>query len=129
VVIVAAIGVLAFEIARTAPVRGAVQCYSSLLVAANRQDLAAARELCSNRYLQSHGLRPAAEGGLVGLPRNINKNFQAWKHGSEVWLCPTNRVGPVYQFVNEGGAWRFDGPIGVLTSGGTVERLMELEGE
>jgi hypothetical protein len=109
----------------TAPTRGAVAAYTALIAAANRQDLSTARSLCTPRYLNAHELRAAPDGGLVGLPRNIHKNFQAWRNGPNVWLCPTNRVGPVYQFVFDSGAWRFDGPIGVLAPGGRVERLDE----
>ena len=65
----------------------------------------------------------APDGGLVGLPRNIHKNFQVWRHGENVWLCPTNRIGPIYQFTFENKAWRFDGPVGVLMPGNRVERL------
>ena len=75
---------------------------------------------------QAHAPEPAREGGIVGLPRNIHKNFQAWRHGPHVWICPTNRVGPVYQFVREAGAWRFDGPVGILRGRGEVI-LMEPE--
>ena len=63
---------------------------------------------------------PAREGGVIGLPRNIHKNFRAWRHGSAVWICPMNRVGPLYQFVLEAGSWRFDGPIGILRGRGEV---------
>jgi hypothetical protein len=99
---------------RTAPVRQAVAKYTELLGAVNRQDVDAVRRLCSSRYLSSHPIVAAEEGGIVGMPRNIHKNFQAWRQGAHVWLCPTNRVGPVYQFVHERGAWRFDGPVGLL---------------
>ena len=47
----------------TAPVRESVRAYTELLGAANRQDVAAARRLCSTRYLRTHPLRPAADGG------------------------------------------------------------------
>jgi hypothetical protein len=107
----------------TASTRASVGVYTALLSAANQQDVEAATALCSSRYRASHTLRPAPDGGLIGLPRNIHKNFQVWRHSSNVWLCPTNRVGPVYQFVYERDAWRFDGPIGVLMPGNRVERL------
>jgi hypothetical protein len=109
----------------TRPVRDSVRAYTELLTAANRQDVEAAERLCSARYRASHAIEPAPEGGLVGLPRNIHKNFQAWSEGPNVWLCPTNRVGPVYQFVYESGGWRFDGPVGVLGPGGRVARLRD----
>ncbi|MBX6312475.1 MAG: hypothetical protein IRY99_06080 [Isosphaeraceae bacterium] len=118
------VALVTFEVIRTAPVRGAVRCYHELLAAANRPggpDLDAARRLCSRRYLATHPLAPAAAGGLVGVPRNLHKNFQAWRQGPHVWLCPTNRVGPVYQFLYEEGRWRFDGPVGLLRPGGRVE--------
>ena len=40
------------------------------------------------RYLRIHPLRPADEGGIVGLPRNIHKNFQAWRQGREHLALP-----------------------------------------
>jgi hypothetical protein len=121
--VAAAIGLIAAEVVWTAPVRGGVRCFTALIAAANTQDLATARRLCTQRYLQSHALRPSVEGGLMGLPRNISKNFQAWRHEREVWICPTNRVGPVYRLVRERSDWRFDGPIGLLLPGGQVEPL------
>jgi hypothetical protein len=108
----------------TRPIRRSVSVYSELISIANRPDLAPAERLrqasrlCSKDYLRTHPLSLAAEGGIVGLPRSIHKNFQAWRQGSNVWLCPTNRVGPVYQFVPEGNDWRFDGPVGVLQARG-----------
>lgn len=114
--VAALIGVVTY----TLPVRRSVSAYTELLGAANRRDLtneqrlALARRLCSARYLRTHALKVAPEGGLVGIPRNIHKNFQAWRQGPNVWICPTNRIGPVYQFVPEGKGWRFDGPVGVL---------------
>jgi hypothetical protein len=113
-VVAALVAAVVVAEAWTRPVRRAVASYTALLGAANRQDIDAARRLCSARYLKAHALEPASEGGIVGLPRNIHKNFQAWRQGPNVWLCPTNRVGPVYQFVLEAGAWRFDGPVGLL---------------
>lgn len=118
-------GVLGVEIALTRPVRDAVRTYTELIAAANRRDLAAARALCTERYLASHRLRLAEEGGLVGLPRNIHKNFQAWREGAEVRLCPSNRVGPVYRFVEERGRRKFDGVIGQLLPGGQVEPMAD----
>lgn len=118
--VVSALAALAFW---TAPTRASVYTYTAILGAANRQDVAAAQALCTDRYRRTHSLRAAPDGGLVGLPRNIHKNFQVWREGSNVWLCPTNRVGPVYQFVHESNSWRFDGPIGILQPGGRVERL------
>jgi hypothetical protein len=108
---------LAFEALATAPTRGAVRAYTQLIAAANRGDLAGVRRLCSRRFAASHAFRLADEGGVVGFPRGIHKNFRAWTRGRDVWLCPTNRVGPVYRFVEEAGAWRFDGPVGYLRPG------------
>ena len=109
----------------TAPVRGAVSTYHSLLGAANRQDVPAAVRLCSARYLVRHTLVASDEGGIIGLPRNIHKNFQAWREGADVWLCPSNRVGPVYRLVLEEDGWKFDGPVGLLGSGGEVTPMSE----
>lgn len=130
-IVAAVVGVVAVALTvtavRTAPVRGSVRAYTELLGAANRQDVEAARRACTSRYARTHPLRPAPDGGIVGLPRNIHKNFQAWREGPHVWLCPTNRVGPVYQFVHESGAWRFDGPVGLLVPGGRVARFVDAE--
>ncbi|MEA2630674.1 MAG: hypothetical protein QOE66_893 [Chloroflexota bacterium] len=117
---------LTAEVITTRPVRRAVTAYTALLDAANRQDLDAVRRLCTARYLAAHEPEPAREGGVVGLPRNIHKNFRAWRHGPNVWLCPTNRVGPLYQFVFEAGSWRFDGPVGILRGRGEVVPYADL---
>lgn len=118
--VVSLIAALAAEINATRPVREALTAYTALLDAANRQDLDAVGRLCTRRYLEGHPPSPAREGGVVGLPRNIHKNFRAWRHGPHVWVCPTNRVGPLYQFAFEAGAWRFDGPVGILRPRGEV---------
>jgi hypothetical protein len=126
------LGGLAFEIIATQPVRGALRTCTELFTIANRPGLGeaerldAARALCSRRYLQTHELKVADEGGLVGIPRNINKNFQAWREGPNVWICPTNRIGPVYQFISEDGGWRFDGPVGILRPRGEMVPASEL---
>ena len=125
-------GGLAIEVITTRPVRGSIRTLSELFTIANRPDLtadqrlAAARSLCTARYRKAHPLALAAEGGIVGIPRNINKNFQAWREGPNVRVCPTNRIGPVYQFVYEKGAWRFDGPVGILGPRGEFVRTSEL---
>ncbi len=105
---------------RTRPVRESVIAFTELLAAANLQDLPRARGLCSSRYHGAHPLQLAEEGGIVGLPRNMHPNFQAWRDGPHVWICPTNRVGPIYQFVHEAGAWKFDGPVGLLRGRGQI---------
>jgi hypothetical protein len=127
------LGGLAYEIIATAPVRGAVRTCSELFTIANRpgmrseERIDAARALCTRRYLATHTLDVADDGqGLVGVPRNLNKNFRAWREGPHVWVCPTNRVGPVYQFVREDGAWRFDGPIGILRPWGQIIPLADV---
>jgi hypothetical protein len=123
---------LAFEVITTQPVRGAMRTCSELFTIANRPDfnssqrLDAARALCSHRYLKAHPLAVSAEGGIVGVPRNINMHFKAWRDGPNVWVCPRDRVGPVYQFVYEAGRWRFDGPIALIQSSGVMIRTSEL---
>jgi hypothetical protein len=137
VVVLTLIAGIAYEIARTRPARGALRTCSELFTAANRPDLrpeqriATARALCTRRYLSTHELDVAQDGqGLVGIPRNLNKNFKVWKEGADVWICPTNRVGPVYRFVLEDGAWRFDGLVGILGPMGQVVPMEDLpEGE
>jgi hypothetical protein len=126
------IGGVVFEVVTTQPVRGAMRALSELFTLANRPDLTAderlnaARSLCTARYLEAHPLAVAAEGGLIGFPRNINKNFKAWREGPNVWICPTNRIGPVYQFVFENNGWRFDGPVAILRPWGEIMRTSEL---
>jgi hypothetical protein len=126
------IGGLAFEIVATQPVRGAVRTCAELFTIANRPDLEeakrlqTARSLCSTRYLRTHTLALAAEGGIVGIPRNLNKNFKAWREGPNVRICTSNRIGPVYQFVFEDGGWRFDGPVGILRAWGELIPMAEL---
>ncbi len=123
---------LAYELVSTRPVREAVRTYSELVSAGNRADLSeeqrlsAARRLCSARYLSTGSLSLGPEGGIGGLPRTINKNFQAWREGPNVWICPTNRIGPVYQFVAENGHWRFDGLIAILRARGEIIRTTEM---
>ena len=100
--------------------RSALRTCSELFTIANRTDLpeserlTAARLLCSSQYLAKHPLAFAAEGGIVGVPRNLSKNFQAWREGPNIWICTSNRVGPVYQFVFQDGVWRFDGLVAIL---------------
>ena len=125
--LVLAVIMVSTEIAWTAPVREAVRCYTDLISAANRRDLEAARALCTENYLKTHDLKLAQEGGMVGLPRNIHKNFRAWREGKDVWLCPTNRVGPVFRFVKHPNGWKFDGVVGQLMPGGRVEPMEETE--
>jgi hypothetical protein len=126
------IGGVAFEVVTTQPVRGAMRTLSELFTIANRPDLSdterltRASSLCTTRFLQAHPLAVAAEGGIIGVPRNINKNFKAWRERANVWICPTNRIGPVYQFVFENGTWRFDGPVGILRSWGEFVPTSEL---
>jgi hypothetical protein len=126
------IGGLVFEVVTTQPVRGAMRALSELFTLANRPDLTeadrlnAARSLCSARYLAAHPLAVTVEGGFIGFPRNINKNFKAWREGPNVWICPTNRIGPVYQFVFENNGWRFDGPVAILRPWGEIVPTSEL---
>ena len=126
------VGVIAFEIVATEPVRGALRTCAKLFTLANRPGLdeasrlEAARSLCSNRYLRTHKIVLAPEGGIVGIPRNLSKNFKAWREGPNVWICTSNRIGPVYQFVLEDGLWRFDGPIGILRAWGEMIPMSDL---
>ena len=116
---VAVLAIVAAEIVSTGPTRGAMRTYAALLAAANRPepDLSTIRSLCTERYVAAHPITATGEGGVVGLPRNFHKNFQIWRAGGEVLLCPTNREGPVYRFLRERGDWRFDGLVGQLQGG------------
>jgi len=132
--VLAAVGGVAIEVIVTRPIRDSLNVYMSLITVANRPDttdqerVAAARELCSAGYLKGHDLRVAPQGGLVGIPRNISKNFKAWREGPNVWICPTNRIGPIYQFVPENGRWKFDGPVGLLRAWGEIVPMKDLPG-
>ena len=112
-----AIAAVAWGYAQTAPVRGAVRTFYLVTQAANQGDIEGATHLCSSQFLARYPLEIADEGGLKFLPRNIHKNFAAWRQGPNVWLCPTNRVGPVFQLVPQGSDWLFDGPVGELLPG------------
>ena len=126
------VGGLAFEVVASRPVRRAVRAYSELIAAANRPGLTdearveAVRPYFSSRYRASRPIRAAAEGGLVGLPRYIHKNFQAWREGEQVWICPTNRGGFVYRMVEEDGRWQFDGLVGLLRGRNEIVPASEL---
>ena len=112
-----------------ATTRGAVATYSRLIVSANAGDLDTVGSLCTERYRAAHPLSLARGGGIVGFPRQIHPNFQAWVHGTDVWLCPSNRVGTVYRFVRGQDRWRYDGPVGLLRSDGLVTLLPAQQGQ
>lgn len=116
------------EARRTRPIRKSMRTFTGLISAANRGDLAAARWHCSDRLLQEEPLERAPEGGIVGVPSGIHPNFRAWRYADSVLVCPANRVGPVYSFREEGGRWRFDGLIGLLTAAGEIERSSTASG-
>ena len=109
--------------------REAMRTFTALVSFGNAQDLQGVRSLCTKRYLDAHPIIPATEGGVVGLPRNIHKNFQVWNESGQVWLCPTDRVGPVYRLYveTEGGGYKFDGPVGLLRPGGRTEPLGDID--
>ena len=125
---VALLAALAIEFVRTAPTRGAVGAFATLIAAANAGDVALASRTCSRDYLATHRLVPAREGGIVGLPRGIHKNFRTWERRDVVWICPTNRVGPIYRLVFEDERWKFSGLVGQLRSGNVVELVPVEEG-
>ncbi len=105
----------------------AIAVYSELLGAANAQNVAGVGQLCTRTYLNAHPVRVAKEGGVIGLPRTIHPNFQAWRDRDDILLCPANRIGPVYRIKKENGSWKFDGPIGILRPGGAIVRSDEGE--
>ena len=76
--------VLVYFALSTRESRMAVRTYAQLTAAVNVQDLDAVRAMCTARYLSVHPLRVAEEGGVVGFPRSIHKNFQAWREGDAV---------------------------------------------
>ncbi len=136
VVVLLLIGGIAYEIVRTQPVRGALRTCSELFTAANRPDLRPEERIETARACARGDISDAQAGRRAGRPgtrrhpRNLNKNFKAWREGANVWICPTNRFGPVYQFIFEDGTWRFDGLVGMLEPRGRVvpkEDLPEAE--
>ena len=106
----------------TAPARQSMRAFTLLLNAANREAVEEVQELCSERWLATHPLEVAPEGGLKNFPRNIHKNFQVWSEGSAVLIRPTNRgrLEPVYRFIHERGDWKFDGLAGLMTADGQL---------
>ncbi len=110
--------------------RRAVATFVAILAAAEARDLDAVRPLCTARYLRESPPRLATGGGLIGLPRRLHKNFRVWSRGDEVWLCPTDRSSrvPVYRLAVEGGVCRFDGLVGLIRPGGTIEPAGESGG-
>ncbi len=132
---------LAFEVVATRPVRGAVRTCAELFTIANQLELAdptrpeqarsllaKANALCSARYRRLHPRWswPSRRGESSAFPRNISKNFKAWREGPNVWICTRDRFGPVYQFVLEDGRWRFDGLAAELGPRGEIVRMQEL---
>lgn len=124
--VLALAGGLTYETVATRPVRNAVRAYSDLIVVANRPGLTdaerveAARPYFSSRRLAAGPIRLAAEGGVEGLPRSVGHNFQAWREGDDVWLCPTGRTGAVHRLVEEEGRWRLDGLVGYMRGRGEL---------
>lgn len=122
-VCVLGVGLVVFiwlEAVNTAPVRDAVRVYSQVVGAANRGDLPAVERLCTPRLLSDQAPRLAEEGGIVGLPRAIHKNFRAWRQGSDVWITPNDArsvIRPVYRIERLGDTWKYDGLIGHLRRG------------
>ncbi len=111
---------VSYDAVATAPVRGAVRAYTQLITAANRGDLNQARQLCTPQFLEASPLKLAEEGGIIGLPRAIHKNFHAWRHGPDVWICPSNRSGPVFQLRRDGNRWLFDGLVAERRAGNVL---------
>ncbi len=120
---IAAVGVLLglfAEFRATAASREALETFHKLVEAGNAGDVEFAKTLCSKRRLETSPPNPAREGGLIGVPRMIHPNFSVWKEGENLRICSGNREGAVYQFVKEGGDWKFDGLVGVLKGGVTI---------
>lgn len=114
---------LAYVIARTSPVRGAIQTYMRLVAASNRGDTEAVKALCTTRFLSRTTLNATEGRVLDGIPQVISQNFQGWEEDGGVLFSPSDRVGPVYRLVWEGDHWLFDGPVGILRADGRVDRL------
>ncbi len=116
---------LAFVIARTSPVRGAIQTYMRLVAASNRGDTEAVKALCTSRFLSQTTLNATEGRVLSGIPQVISQNFQGWEEDGAVLFSPSDRVGPVYRLVRENDHWLFDGPVGILRGDGQVDRSVE----
>ena len=105
----------------------AMLAFVKLVGAGNAQDLDAARSLCTSGYQARNPLEVSRGGGIVGLPRNIHRNYQVWREREDIYICPTDRVGPIYRIVKESGTWKFDGPVGILRPGGRFEAAESIE--
>ena len=103
---------------RTRPVRQSVIAFTELLAAANVQDLSRSRG-SARAHLAEHPPVPAPEGGIVGLPRNVHPNFQAWP-GPPRLALPHQPRRPDLSIRPRRGAWKFDGPIGLLRGRGQI---------
>jgi len=116
-ILAALLGLGVFEYLRTAPIRKGVGAFTQLIQAADQGNAVLAARFCAPGYLARHPLVKNEEGGLRGLPRSIHKNYTAWRQGPNIWICPTNRFGPVFQMVPDGPLWLFDGLAGELLPG------------
>jgi hypothetical protein len=101
------------------PVQLSEAVYTKMVAAASRDDAEAARAYCSTL------LKDVDVADLAKLPTRFERSFKAWQEGETVLICPTDLGGTLYQFVNEGGAWKYDGPIGTMTAEGKVIRTRE----
>lgn len=118
---------IALEYQHTKPTRSVLRNFTRLSEAVRRGDIETVRSLCSTGYLEKKPLQESTQGGLLELPRGIHRNFRIWRRGNEIWLCPGDRIGPVYRFVADGEEWTFDGLVGLLQSGQLI--LVESPGE
>jgi hypothetical protein len=122
IIVIAFLAVLAgmyaviWQVTRPTPVRESVAVFTKMVAAASRDDVEAARAYCSSR------LKGEDVAELAKLPTRFERSFKAWREGDDVLICPTDLGGTLYRFVNEEGAWKYDGPIGTLTPDGKVIR-------
>jgi hypothetical protein len=105
-----------WQVTRPTPVRESVAVFTKLVAAASRGDAELAHSYCSSR------LKTEDVAELAKLPTRFERSFKAWREGDDVLICPTDLGGTLYQFVNEGDAWKYDGPVGTMTPDGKVMR-------
>ena len=131
---------LVFEVVTTQPVRGAMRTCSELFTIANRLELTEPDAARATRAMLG-GARRALLGSLPSHrirwpwpPKGESSAFRATstrtsKRGEKdrtSGSVPTNRIGPVYQFVFEDGRWRFDGLVAILGPWGEIVRTQDL---
>lgn len=116
-VVLGFVGFVVYESVTTRPRRDATRAFLKLIDVTRRPGLSdeerieTARNFFSARRLAVGPIR-LTDGGVEGLPRDVDHNFPVWRDGAAFLLRPSDRDGVVYRMVEQNGRWRFDGPAG-----------------